>query len=151
MNFLATLPGMKRIFGVPKPKRKSKPTKKVKSLAGSAPGPVQPLTNENRKRVDKYLNNKLKLLKSKKRVLPLPPKEFNIKPGIGRKLPPRPNVKVNKNQKPQKLTRKAVRNRRQRAQNTANKIRKNKAEKRSKKVGKRIVYNEKNGKWMLVN
>ena len=151
MNFLATLPGMKRIFGVPKPKHKSKPTKKVKPLAGSAPGPVQPLTNENRKRVDKYLNNKLNLLKSKKRVLPLPPKEYNVKPGIGRKLPPRPNVKVNKNQKPEKRTRKAVRNRRQRAQNTANKIRKNKAEKRSKKVGKRIVYNEINGKWMLVN
>jgi hypothetical protein len=151
MNFLATLPGMKRIFGVPKPKRKSKPTKKVKSFANKSMKPSGPLSNEEKKKVDKYLNNKLKLLKSKKRVLPLPPKEYNVKPGIGRKLPPRPNVKVNKNQKPQKLTRKAVRNRRQRAQNTANKIRKNKAEKRSKKVGKRIVYNEKNGKWMLVN
>ena len=47
-------------------------------------------------------------------------------------------------------TRKAIRKRRQRAQNTANKIRKNKEEQRSKKVGKRIVYNEEKGKWTLV-
>ena len=146
MSFLDSIPELKRIIGVPKakPKAKAKSTKKAKSLAGAAPGPVPPLTNENRKRVDKYLTNKLRILKkTKKRVLPLPPKPYYVRPGIGRKLP-RPNVKVNKHQKPKKRIRKTVRN-----------IRKGVKKIRKKSTGhgssrKRISYNKTTGVWSLV-
>lgn len=139
MSFLDSIPELKRIIGVPK--RKPKPTKKAKSLAGAAPGPVPPLTNENRKRVDKYLTNKLRILKkTKKRVLPLPPKPYYVRPGIGRKLP-RPNVKVNKHQKPKKRIRKTVRK-------GVKKIRKKSTGHGSSR--KRISYNKTTGVWSLV-
>ena len=142
MSFLDSIPELRRIIGVPKRKPKPKPTKKAKSLAGAAPGPVPPLTNENRKRVDKYLTNKLRILKkTKKRVLPLPPKPYYVRPGIGRKLP-RPNVKVNKHQKPKKRIRKAVR---KGAKKTAIKIRK-----KRNSVRKRISFNKTTGVWSLV-